>query len=130
MDGTFTRKARFVAGGHTIYPPSSISYSSVVSRESVCIAFILAALNDLKIISCDIGNAYLNAPCRENICTVVRSEFGSKKGKVMLIDRALYGLKSSGASWRHMLSQTLLYLGYESSRADLDLWLKPEKQTR
>ena len=30
MDGLFTRKSRFVAGGHTTEPPTSITYSSVV----------------------------------------------------------------------------------------------------
>ena len=43
----FTRKARFVAGGHTTYTPASITYSSVVSRESACLAFLIAGLNDL-----------------------------------------------------------------------------------
>ena len=57
MDGEFTRKARFVANGHTTAPPSSITYSSVVSRESVMIAFLLESLNDLDIFECDIGNA-------------------------------------------------------------------------
>ncbi len=60
-----TRKARFLAGGHLTEPPASITYSSVVSRDSVRIAFLLAALNDLDVLACDIGNAYLNAPCRE-----------------------------------------------------------------
>jgi hypothetical protein len=41
----FTRKARFVAGGHMTDPPSTLTYSSVVSRDSVRIAFLLAALN-------------------------------------------------------------------------------------
>jgi hypothetical protein len=59
----FTRKARFVAGGHTTVPPNSLTYSSVVSRESVKIAFLIAALNGLDLMSCDIGNAYLNAKC-------------------------------------------------------------------
>ena len=31
----FTRKVRFVAGGHLTQPQSSMTYSSVVSRESV-----------------------------------------------------------------------------------------------
>jgi hypothetical protein len=55
----FTRKAGFVAGGHMTEAPSAITYSSIVSRESVKIAFLIAALNDLDIMSCDIGNAYL-----------------------------------------------------------------------
>jgi hypothetical protein len=61
----FTRKARFVAGGHLTQPATSSTYSSVVSRDSVRLAFLLASLNGLKVLSCDIGNAYLNAPCRE-----------------------------------------------------------------
>jgi hypothetical protein len=34
-----TRRARFVAGGHMTEAPASITYSSVVSRDSVRIAF-------------------------------------------------------------------------------------------
>ena len=69
MDGKFTRKARLVADGHTISPPSSITYSSVVSRESVRILFLLASLNDLDIFAYDIGNAYIDAKFREKLCT-------------------------------------------------------------
>ncbi len=36
----FTRKARYVAGGHMTNPPSSLTYSSVVLRDSVRIAFV------------------------------------------------------------------------------------------
>ena len=42
----FTRKARFVAGGHKTDPPTSLTYSSVVARDSVRIGFLIAALND------------------------------------------------------------------------------------
>ena len=126
MDGEFTRKARLVAGGHTTETPTSITYSSVVSRESVRIAFLVAALNDLDIFAADIGNAYLNAPCREKIWTVAGAEFGTDQGAVMIVKRALYGLKSSGASWRAMLAQTLIDLGYQSSKADPDVWIRPQ----
>ena len=44
----------------------------------------------------------------------------------MIIYRALYGLKSSGAAWRLMFAQTLSDLGYTSSKADPDVWLKAE----
>ena len=45
MDGKFTRKSRLVVEGHKTEPPSSITYSSVVSRESVRISFLLSSLN-------------------------------------------------------------------------------------
>jgi hypothetical protein len=60
----FTRKARYVAGGHATDSPSTQTYASVVSRDSICIAFLIAALNDLDIISADIQGAYL-VLCRE-----------------------------------------------------------------
>ena len=126
MDGDFTRKARLVAGGHTTDTPASITYSSVVSRESVRIAFLIVALNDLEVFAADIGNAYLNAPCREKIWTIAGPEFGTDSGCIMVVKRALYGLKSSGAAWRAMLAQTLMDLGYKSSRADPDVWIRPQ----
>jgi hypothetical protein len=58
----------------------------------------IAALNDLDVFACDVGNVYLNADCREKIWTIAGSEFGSEKGSVMLNVKALYGLKSSGAA--------------------------------
>jgi Reverse transcriptase (RNA-dependent DNA polymerase) len=121
----FTRKARFVAGGHTTDPPTSLTYSSVVSRESVRIALLVAALHDVDVCAADVGNAYLNAPCREKIFTIAGPEFQSESGRVMIIKRALYGLKSSGAAWRNMLATSLTDLGYTSSLADPDVWTKP-----
>ncbi len=53
----FTRKARFVAGGHTTDTPGSITYSSVVSRNSVRLAFLIAGLNDLDVLAGDVTNA-------------------------------------------------------------------------
>ena len=46
------------------------------------------------------------------------------KGEVIFVVRALYGLKSSGASWRQMLAHSLIDIGYVSSKADPDVWLK------
>jgi len=80
MDGEFTRKARLVTNGHMTETPASSTYSSVVSRESVRVAFLLAALNDLEIFAADVGNAYLNVPCREKIWTRAGKEFGSNEG--------------------------------------------------
>ena len=62
-----TRKARLVAGGHQTDVPSESTYSSVVSRDSVRIAFTLAALNDLDVLAADVQNAYLNAPTKERV---------------------------------------------------------------
>jgi len=121
----FRRKARLVAGGHTTDVPSSITYSSVVSRESVRIALTIAALNDLEILACDIQNAYLTAPCREKIYTTAGPEFGSEAGLTMLVKQALYGLKSSGAAFRAHLAKTISDIGFRPTKADPDVWSRP-----
>jgi hypothetical protein len=69
----FTRKAWFVTRGHMTEAPNSLTYSSMVSRESVKIALLITALSNLDIMTCDIRNAYLNAPCQEKIWFVAGS---------------------------------------------------------
>ena len=120
-----SRKSRFVAGGHTTKTPKQ-TYSSVVSRDSVRLAFLIAALNGLDLQAADIGNAYLNAECREKIWFEAGPEFGEDQGKCILIVRALYGLKSSGAAWRRLLQDMIIgELGFTPSKADRDVYIRP-----
>ena len=122
----FRRKSRYVAGGHTIASPPTLTYASVVSRETVRIALTLAALNDLEVKASDIQNAYLTAPCSEKVWLKAGTEFGPNAGKRAIIVRALYGLKSAGSSFRNHLADCMRTLGYKSCLADPDLWYKPE----
>jgi hypothetical protein len=121
-----TRKARYVAGGHLTDAPPFMTYASVVSRESVRIAFLVVALNGLDILSGDIGNAYLNEPTKKKIWFRAGDEFGSQAGQPVIIVRALYGLKGSANAWRSMLSSTMRHdLGIKACLADPDVWYKP-----
>ena len=70
----FHCKAQLVAGGHMTKTPATLTYSSVVSCDSVWIALTVAALNDLQVMSCDIQNAYLTADCQEKIWTYTGPE--------------------------------------------------------
>ena len=88
MGENFCRKARFVAGGHMTETPSTLTYSSIVSRDSVRIILLVAALNGLNIMACDIQNAYLMADCHEKIWTIAGPEFGSEKATPMVICKA------------------------------------------
>jgi len=122
----FTRKARFVAGGHWTDAPTQLTYSSVVTRDSVRIGFLIAALNGLDILSADIGNAYLQAPVREKVHTTAGPEFGPNNvGKTVVVVRAMYGLKSSGAAWHSKFSETMRSMDFTPSYADPDVWMRP-----
>ena len=121
-----TRKARLVAGGHLTEAPKESTYSSVVSRDSVRLVFMIAALNDLDILCADVQNAYLNAPTKEKVYIKhAGPEFGpAREGRPVLIVRALYGLRSSGARWRDHMAASLREGGYKSCLADPDVWMK------
>ena len=125
MGENFRHKARFVTGGHTTETPMSLTYSSVVSRYSVRIILLIAALNGLQIMACDIQNAYLTANCHEKIWTVAGPEFGSEHGQPMIIKKALYGLKSSGMAFRAHLVETLHDIFSKPTKADPDVWICP-----
>ena len=101
---------QIVAGGPKTETPVSVCYSSAVSRDSVRLVFLFAALHKLDVLACDIGNAYLNAPCKEKIWFVSGKECGKKsRGKVMKLVRALYGLKSSDVTWRKMFKDYIIH---------------------
>ena len=124
-----TRKARLVAGGHlNKNVPRHTTYSSVVSRESVRICFMLAALNNLDVLSGDIGNAYLNAKPLEKCHVTITDDilFGpSARGKTAVISRALYGMKSSGNAWRlHFANILDKVMNFTQCFADNDVWFK------
>ena len=46
------------------------------------------------------------------------------QGKVLIICKALYGLKLSGAAWRQHLSSSINSLGFKSFRGNPDLYLR------
>ena len=125
MGENFRHKSRFVTGGHTTETPMSLIYFSVLSRDSVRIILLIAALNGLQVMACDIQNAYLTAKCREKIWTYAGPEFGSECGQPMIIKKALYGLKSSGTAFRAHLMETLHDIGFKPTKADPDVWIRP-----
>ena len=87
-----------VADGHLTEVPLESVYSSVASLRSIRMVTFLAELNDLELGGTDIRNAYLESyTSSEKIFIITGSEFGDRKGHLLIISKALYGLRSSGA---------------------------------
>ena len=81
----------------------------------------------MEVKTSDIQNAYLTAPCLEKIWTTLGSELGPDlTGKKYLVVRALYGIKSSGNSFRNHLAECMRNIGYLLLLIDPDLWFKEE----
>ena len=84
--------------------------------RTVDIAFLIAALNGLDVKACDIHNTYLTADCCEKIYTIAEPEFWLDHGSIMVVKKALYGLKSSGADFRSLLAKILYEIEFVPSK--------------
>eukprot|EP00957_Ditylum_brightwellii_P007985 604782-Ditylum_brightwellii.AAC.1 len=69
----------------------------------------LAELTGMELIAADIGNTHLEAYTDENICFIVGKEFQyyGHEGHLMLLVRALYGLKASRARFQEKFAETM-----------------------
>jgi hypothetical protein len=118
------RKGRLVANGNMTEVPNESVYSGVVSIRSLRIITLLAELNGLKLISADIGSAYLTAKTSEKVYCIGGTGFGELEGHTLLIDKALYGLRTSGARFHEKFADTLKQMGFVPCLADPDVWMR------
>ena len=80
-----TRKARYVAGGHLTDHPLSMTYASVVSRDGVRLALLIAKFNNLDILAGDIQNSYLNTPTKEKVFSTLAMNVKFTRGRLLLL---------------------------------------------
>ena len=112
-------KARPVADGHLTKEP-------VVSLKSLRMVGFLSQLNDFEIWGADVGNAYLEAYTDQNLCIIVGPEFKELQVHLLIMIKTLHGTRSGGARWHDRLSDILQELKFKPSKADPDVWMRPE----
>ena len=118
------RKARLVAGGHLVDPRGVNTRSTVVKGVSVRLLDLIAHRDKLKIVCGDVGNAFVTAPCLEKVYSRAGPEFGEQQDAVMILVKALYGLRSSSRAFRGHFADFLKSLGFRSCRYDHDVWMR------
>jgi hypothetical protein len=117
-------KARLVAYGNWTVNEKEDIFSGVVCMDTVRIGFFLGELYGLSCCACDIGNAFLYGKTKEKVYATASPEHGvNLHGKNQIIDKSLYGLKTSAARFHEHLSESLLRLGFKKTKHDPDLWM-------
>ena len=122
------RKARLVAGGHVVDASMYESYSSVVQTRTIRILETIAMNENLKFVTGDIGNAFVQANTNEKIYSIAGPEFGEKEGSVVIVKKALYGLATSARQWSLTLGEAISNMGFRPTRADPDLWIRLDEE--
>ena len=74
-----------------------------MSRDSVRLAFLIAALNGLQVLVADVTNGYLYKDVKEEILLEEDLEHGKGYWKICVLPKLVYGIKSSGNTCKHGL---------------------------
>ena len=118
------RKGRLVCGGHLVDPRGISTRSTVVKGISVRLLDMIAHRDNLTILHGDVGNAFITANCLEEIHSVAGPEFGDREGAILVINKALYGLRTSSRAYRETFAAFMRTIGFEPSRYDRDVWIR------
>jgi hypothetical protein len=71
-----------------------------------------------------VGNAYLESFTKEKVCFLAGPEFGKLHGHLMVIIKALYGLRSSGICWHEKFVDILRMEDFHPCIGEQDIWLR------
>ena len=107
-----------MADGSLTQDPMENIYSEVVSLRPLRLVIFLGELNNLELWRADIGNAYLEAYIHEKLIIIAGDEFEELEVFILVFNKALYGLKSSGKRWSERSHDIINDMGFMPSKAD------------
>ncbi len=73
----------------------------------------------------DLGNAYLEVKTKEILYIIAGPEFRTLDGHILVIYKALYGLRTRGLRWHERFSDCLHQEGFKPCKAEPDIWMRP-----
>ncbi|MBW0481301.1 hypothetical protein O181_021016 [Austropuccinia psidii MF-1] len=126
-DGNIEKfKAQLVARGDQQRPgvDCTETYAPTASLMSLRLLLATACLQRWKVCSFDVSGAYLYIPVEETVLMELPAHFiPYLEGKVLRLQKALYGMKQAGHCWWLHLSGILEGLGFTSCKVDLSLYV-------
>ena len=135
VEGKIARyKARLVAKGYTqVYGIDyRETFAPVLKYKSLRIILALSTSTHINIEQMDVKTAFLNATVSEDIYVEVpegmRLMIG--EGKVLKLQRALYGIKQAPREWNENIDAYLRSLGYQPCKKDPCLYIKMSKTNK
>ena len=126
------RKARFVAKGYL--QSFGIDYfetfAPVAKMKSIKLILSIVAKDDLELHQMDYETAFLNARLEEKIYMEQPEGFVEDSDQVLLLIKAIYGLKQAPNRWNKTVDDYLQSLGYKPLRSDPCVYIKRSRTNR
>jgi Reverse transcriptase (RNA-dependent DNA polymerase) len=91
------------------------------------LVIFLAELNHLQIWATDISNAYLDAYTSEKLYVIAIPEVKDRDGHIVIIRKAFYDLRSSGAIWHDRVADCVRELGFFPCKEEPDIWMRQKE---
>jgi hypothetical protein len=76
----------------------------------------------------DVGNAYLEAVTDEKVYVIAGPDFGHLQGHVLVVYKALYGLRSSGVRWHEWFLKVMTAAGFTPCKLEPEIWMRKNKE--
>ena len=127
---SWRQKARLVADGSLTPDPMENIYSGVVFLRHLRLVIFLGEFNNLDLWGADIQNAYLEAYTLEKLLIIAGNEFEELEGFILVFNKSLYGLKSSGKRWAERFHDIIKDMGFMSSKPDPCVWMRENKDLK
>ncbi|MBW0520293.1 hypothetical protein O181_060008 [Austropuccinia psidii MF-1] len=119
-------KALYVVKGFTQRPGQDFGdcYAPTASLVTLCLILTLKVQKRLHIAMFDISGAYLNSPIEEEIYVKAPTELRPKlKGKVMKLNKALYGTKQAARCWWLFFKSIMASMGLVEMEVEASLYV-------
>ena len=105
-------KARLVVCGNQQKPGHLPTRATTLASTTFCTLMAITAYFDIETRQMDVINAFVNCDLDEVV--YMRLPLGFEKpGKVLLLNKALYGLRRSPLLWQKKLTDAFTNLGFE-----------------
>ena len=117
-----------MADGSLTPDPVENIYSGVVSLRHLRLVIFLGELNNLGLWGAYIWN--LEAYTHEKLFIIAGAEFEELEGFILIFNKELYGLKSSGKRWAERFYDIIKDMGFTPSKADPCVWVRENKKMK
>ena len=88
------------------------TYASVAQLKSFRLLMAIAVVRDLDVYAYDISCAFTYAPLKEQVYMRAPEGFPCSPDTVLLLKKALYGLKNAPKAWQETLMQVFVAAGF------------------
>lgn len=92
--------------------------------STICVLLALTAANNLFLHQLDVKNVFLHGDLHEEVYMLPSKGYSIPPGKIIKLNKSLYGLKQASKQSYAKLSSALLECGFTTATANHSLFLK------